>query len=376
MDGLCMNITMKINNKKGSQKMNLKNLLLLISVINTIHYTELTAVKVGFFINYLCVRGVEVSTFDYADFNETILGNESIILNFTSDGRHFTGNPLPDYSTTAREKFIKRFGKKFFDCATVQEMDNILRQQKVDILYVQKAGALDDKVSHVCKNAIHAVFQGYQIHGDTFACISDWLCKTSRHKNVPCVPYMVRLTDTKENLRQELGIPANALVFGRHGGADSFNIQFAKEAVIELARKNKDWYFLFLNTDRFCNLPNVIYLPLTADMVYKTKFVNTCDVMIHARDCGETFGLACAEFSIRNKPVITWSHCFDKAHIEILGNKGLYYANKQELIKLVYYCAKNIDYIRSQNWDMYSQRFAPEAVMKKFDEVFIKPLIK
>ena len=37
----------------------------------------------------------------------------------------------------------------------------------------------------------------------------------------------------------------------------------------------------------------------------KEAFYRTCDAMLHARRDGETFGLAVAEFSVRNKPVIT-----------------------------------------------------------------------
>ena len=49
------------------------------------------------------------------------------------------------------------------------------------------------------------------------------------------------------------------------------------------------------------------------------KFVNASDCMIHARARGETFGLAIAEFSIRNKPIIAYSNPPEKAHLDILG---------------------------------------------------------
>ena len=131
-----------------------------------------------------------------------------------------------------------------------------------------------------------------------------------------------------------------------------------------------------MNTIKFCDLPNVIFLPATADMLYKTKFINTCDIMIHARHRGETFGLACAEFSIKNKPVITWNGSFERSHIEILGTKGLYYNTKEELIRLILECGIKINDIRSKNWDAYSEKFNPTAVMNMFNNVFIKPFIK
>lgn len=163
----------------------------------------------------------------------------------------------------------------------------------------------------------------------------------------------------------ELNIPHGAVVFGRHGGSGTFSIPYAREAVQEVARKHKDWYFLFLNTNKFCDLPNVIFLPATADMAYKTKFINTCDAMIHARAEGETFGLACGEFSIKNKPVITCSNMGDRCHIEILDNKGLYYRSKSELLKILKSIGHNIDKVRSSEWDCYSKMYNPHVVMKK-----------
>ena len=63
------------------------------------------------------------------------------------------------------------------------------------------------------------------------------------------------------------------------------------------------------------------------------KFVNASDCMIHARARGETFGLAIAEFSIRNKPIIAYSNPPEKAHLDILGKKCFVYNNKDDLKK-------------------------------------------
>lgn len=332
-------------------------------------------VKIAFHINFMSVRGVEVSVYDYADFNETILGNESIILN---DLEIFNGPKSGfhyDYSHSAREKFVKRFPGRFFDYTGMHQAEEILKRENVDLLYVQKGGTSDNKLSKICKNIVHAVFT-VDVHGDAYATISDFISARFPALNVPVVPYIVYLPDISENLRKELHIPADAVVIGRHGGWGTFDIEFAKDAVRQLAQENKDWYFLFLNTQKFCDLPNVLFLPATADMVYKTKFINTCDVMLHARELGETFGLACAEFSIRNKPIITYVSTHDFAHIQMLADKGFYYKNKQELLDVVRSVASKIDEIRAGTWDCYSKYYNPAVVMKKFDEIFIQPLIK
>ena len=316
--------------------------------------------KVAFVIAELSFRGIEVSTFDYAHYNETILGNESIIINFDIA----TDNEV-------RKKFNARFSGKFFDCCSLDEMDYILDQELVDILYFQKPGHNDGVLSKVCKNAVHVVFPTIDIHGDAYAFISEWFVEKFPEVNKPFVPYLVRVEDTQENLRAELGVPEDALVFGRHGGFDSFNVPCAVDAVKEVAEKRPDIYFIFLNTKEFCHAPNVIFLPKTTDMLYKAKFINTCDAMLHARWRGETFGLACAEFSIKNKPVITWSGSNERSHINILGDKALYYGTKNDLIAILTSFQEDSE----KNWDAYSSLFAPEVVMKKFDEVFIQPLL-
>lgn len=344
----------------------------LLCLINLAVYNQICAVKIAFFINFMYVTGVEVAVYDFADFNEKILGNESIIVNYSGEQRYFSKQPIADVTSSTRDKFIKRFGNKFFDCQTMKEMDETLQREDVKIFYVQKAGKKDYQISRVCKNAIHVVFQS-EPHGNAYAAISPWL---SRQLSLPCVPLMVRLSDTKETLHTELNIPQGAVIFGRHGGAAAFDIDFAKEAVKEIAGAHKNWYFLFLNTNKFCDLPNVIHLPITADMEYKTRFINTCDVMLHARACGETFGLACGEFSIKNKAVITYADSFLRNHIEMLGNKGLFYKNKQDLMNILLNIGNNINDIRRQNWDAYSENYSPEVVMKRFDEFFIQPLLK
>ena len=49
--------------------------------------------------------------------------------------------------------------------------------------------------------------------------------------------------------------------------------------------------------------PSSVYKIVEPEL--KVSFINTCDCMIHARTDGETFGLAIAEFSTLNKPIIS-----------------------------------------------------------------------
>ena len=87
--------------------------------------------------------------------------------------------------------------------------------------------------------------------------------------------------------------------------------------------------------------------------------------MVHARLIGETFGLAVAEFSTKNKPIIT-CHCGDIEHIKILGEKAIQYNSKEQLLDIF----KNIKtIIKSRtDWNAY-KLYSPEYVIGLFKEL-------
>ena len=123
-------------------------------------------------------------------------------------------------------------------------------------------------------------------------------------------------------------------------------------------------YFLFMNTQKFYEHPRIIYLDINIDLEYKVKFINTCDAMIHARAMGETFGLAVAEFSMKNKPIIT-CRCGDLAHIDILGDRAIVYNSTEELVR-IFTNARSIIESRS-DWNAY-RAYSPERVIGLFQK--------
>ncbi len=97
--------------------------------------------------------------------------------------------------------------------------------------------------------------------------------------------------------------------------------------------------------------------------------------MIHARLDGEVFSLSVAEFSIKNKPIITWKpdiipSTYDIGHIFSLKEKGIYYKDKNEFNTILLNISKND--IKNKSWDAYSNRFSAKNVMNEFESVFIK----
>src|SRR5262249_11287070 len=157
---------------------------------------------------------------------------------------------------------------------------------------------------------------------------------------------------------------------GRHGGRDQFNLPFARETVERVARDAGDVWFLFLNTEPFCPPhPRIVHLPCTVDLERKARFVASCDAMLHARVQGETFGLAVGEFSVRNKPVVTWTYGRDRAHLRILREQCLTYSAADELESLLLRFRDVVG--PDRRWDAYAQ-FDPARVMRRFQHVFLE----
>jgi hypothetical protein len=223
--------------------------------------------KIGFLTNKLTLRGTEIALYDYAHFNETILGNESIIItrNFANVKNSF------DVDLKAYLKFKRRFPKVFYYDQIA--LDEIIDNEKIDVLYIIKSGTLvDGLITKKCKCVIHSVFELNEKHGDVYASVSDSLNRIW-NTNYPVVPHMISIAETNETLKKELNIPETNVVFGRYGGKETFDIQFAHRAIVKIASENPSYTFLFMNTYPFCRTNNVIFLEGTEDMSFKRKFI-------------------------------------------------------------------------------------------------------
>ena len=320
--------------------------------------------KIAFHSNQLSITGTEIALYDYALGNEQQLGNKSVIF-YDKDNR----NNHPD----AIEKFSKRFdlvGYSQFD-----EVDSHLARHDVDLMYMIKSGKRDGKLSRRVPTMVHAVFptNPMQAHGASYAFISEWLSRRCSADLIPCVPHIVEMPDVRDDLRTELGIGAHEKVIGTYGGRLNFDIRSAREAVTDMLGSRSGLRFIFMNTEKFVDHPNAIFLPGSTDLTYKARFINTCDAMLHARRLGESFGLACGEFSVRNKPVITYLHNKHTHHHDVLGDKGFYFADKASLIQII--DALNPAIIRNDQWDQYTARYNRDVVMEKFDRYLIRPAL-
>lgn len=304
--------------------------------------------KVGFLTNHISYGGTEVALYDYAHFNETLLGNTSIVL--TRDFRDTHGDIYA--------KFETRFPLVYV--SSQADIDDAVTTLGLDVLYVIKSGERDAWFTTKCKTIVHCVFTTKFPHGTVYCAISDTLNRLHGTR-VPVLPHMISVAEHSESFRAELGIPATATVIGRYGSTDSFDIPFVHQAIVEYLNATPTAYFVAMNTKEFARHPRILYLPRTTDAHVKRRFINTCDGMLHARSRGETFGLSCGEFAVCGKPILTYAGSPERAHIDILGPACTLYSSKEDLLRV----------LTSGSWkkDMTANgylQYTPDRVMKTF----------
>jgi len=323
---------------------------------------------IAFYMNQINVRGTSVAVYDYADYNEKLLKNKSLII-------------LPESTLSKCDKeglvlFQRRFPIRIwndFSSEKKQEyLDRLLTIEKCDVLYNLKYGKNDGVIGNKVKNVVHCVFDMSEPHGDIYAGVSKSLAR--KFLSSLYVPHMVSITPdfSLKSLREELGIPQNGIVFGRYGGEDTFNLQFCMNVIEKILSERENVYFLFANTIPFCIHPRIFYLKKFSEINFKKKFINSCDVHLECGNLGHSFGLAIAEFSVHNLPIIAYrpgkESLWNTEHIEILGDKGIYFSDEKEFHEILRrfdpknYIGKDLNCYRS---------FSPNIVMQKFSEVFL-----
>lgn len=344
-----------------------------------------------FHLSDICERGIPLSTILLAESNEVILHNQSYLACPKSR----------IYDDSILNRIMSRFGPSHVCLYKSQEsLDAFILENDISWIYCQLHGKREPLPSTLRPVLVNAVFTTKYPFGAKYAPISPWL-NHHNHTHYPVLPLLApTFVKSGYSLRNRLGIPHDALVFGGLGGSLSFNIPFVRAAVMEVAQASTNTYFVFLNFEKFCDLPNVIFLPKNTDSEYKEHFINTCDAMLHARGDGETFGIACAEFSVLNRPIITWRpgifyYClfstfyilrkiglakylpitlfgvrpidsYAKAHLEFLGSKAITYTTKSDLIQIL---ANFSSHKIHSDYDCYSEQFSAHRVMKVFEKL-------
>lgn len=337
--------------------------------------------KIAFHVYSFSFRGTEQAIECYSNKNETLLNNKSIIV---APAKHDERNNMDVII-----KFMNRF--QVFLYNDYEHLTNILKKENVNGLYIIKSGDKDELTNYFLnaeKNnkiniplLIHCVYTVNESHGLVYAGVSQAVVKNSKYD---FVPHMITLTDQNKtiDLRKELNISKEAIIFGRHGGADTFNLPIFNnpslvETLLKILNDNPNVYFAFMSRPYILNNinhPRILYFNVNIEPIVKRSFISMCDAMIHCQILGESQGLSVLEFSAMNKPVITWNGGQKIQHLDNLGNKAILYNNMEELYNILTTFKKE-NYNRGDNyWNVALPRYNDINVMKKFDQVFLKPL--
>ena len=336
--------------------------------------------RIAFYSGHLCERGTDTALFDYADCAETILGLRAFVLYDVQSPDNFSG---------CVAKFRERFQDRLIGVERFDGIDAVLSREQIRSLYMIKI-VDDGNLSRVpgVRNLVHAVFFARRAHGDVYARISPCVPAGEKEERgdgkateaYPIVPHMIRPAEAGgPDMRHELKIPSDATVFGRYGGWETFDIPFAREAIVAVAQHRPKIFFLLMNSPPIWDpLPNVIHVDKCSDAARKAAFIRTCDAMLHARQGGESFGLAIGEFSAHNKPVLTSSAHHDSFradfHLTTLrakpGCSDFFYHDRQSLVERL--IGFDREAARRADYNAYRD-FEPEQVMRTFQRVFLTP---
>jgi hypothetical protein len=320
--------------------------------------------KIAFLSNKLTLRGTEISLYNYADYNEKYLGNTSVII--TRD--YYKLGDARDIHIDAYNKFLKRFPVFYY--VEQPDIEEIVAREGIEVLFIEKAGSWEGLIARNCFNIIHCVFSARQPHGHVYSALHEFINVDSQ-TNVPIIPYMALVEDSSEDLREELNIPKDAIVFGTYSGKECFDIDYIRKVVEDIGSNPAfpNIYFIFLYIEQFGPPSDRIkFLPGTTDGVYKRKFINTCNAMLYGREGGETFGLSCAEFSLCDKPIIGRAEEHSRAHFMILGDDMIKHTNYDELYEIVTQWPKHNKDVSNNGYKKYT----PAYVMNIFSQYLPK----
>jgi hypothetical protein len=314
--------------------------------------------RVSFDGGRLNERGTAVALYDYAFYAHALLGVEPIILH--------------DASGTVDDEQLSRFSRAFAvrPYRSPEQRAEALEEERVDVAYFLKTGRALYPTSPARRTAVHEVFRFFHPHGDAYAYISSWLAAAAAASRYPTVPLIVDPPKPLGNLRAEFGVPADAVVAGRHGASSQFDVPFVKAAIEAALAARPDLWVMLLNTDRFSNHERVVHVPRQPDRQRVADFVASCDVGLNARRGGEAFGLAIAEFLAQDKPVLVWQGGRDRNHMALVDDPRMWFRTREDLTRALVAFEPRPG---GGAWRKRVESFTPEAVMPVFARVFLEP---
>ena len=218
------------------------------------------------------------------------------------------------------------------------ELLNIIKEKKPFILHRYSAGIPEFPfVKEIKEHTRHFVSTAVFGNQDNTIDISkviyvskhiQWLAGTQNTKNHHVVRNPIEAPYSTENLREELGIPDDAFVFGRIGRDDeSIYDPINIEAYAKVANSNT--FFVFVNPSRSSrtdierlHISSARTIERTTSETRLSQFYNTIDVLAHSRKDGECNPANVWEAAAHRKPVISHYGQVFNGHMETIQDSG------------------------------------------------------
>jgi len=299
--------------------------------------------KFGFFDNGVGFRGTTRAIIEYAKIAQSIQKDIEPIFYFN---KKLKTNDL---------RICRQMINSGIEVKPIDSREQLINEE-IDLLYHVSSSDINGTkwlADLKYKTLLHQV--GYQdpdqMNPDLFAYTSYWQSYYFTASKSLVLPYIVNAPSdkepTKKDARAKLNIPEEYIVLMRHGGFDTWNLPFASKAIVDMLKIRKDIVYIFLNTPKFVEHENAIFYEGTDSNDIITTLISASDAMIHARWEGETFGLACSEFLIRKKPIITWAGSRERNQILMADNSVITYNTYIDLLHLLGNISK--DFLNSKS---------------------------
>ncbi len=208
-----------------------------------------------------------------------------------------------------------------------------------------------------------------------------WVKKGGSLEKSSLIPIPVERPVSQENLREELGIPDNAIVAGYHQRPDN-NIfsEIPLKSFSEIQKENFHFIImgggdLYRKQARDLSLKNVHFLEASSDPKKISAFLNTLNIFAHGRKDGETFGTVLAEGMIHGLPCLSHYSGIADAQPETMGPGGLFAMDQDDYTNKLMVFFEN-EKLRREIGDLgkdYAEKFYTiEGVVKSLCEVYDK----
>lgn len=300
--------------------------------------------------------------FNYAYYNEMLLGNDSVIF-YQKDHRE------------QHDGMVAKM-KAHFQCVaydSFSEITNLITLHRITVMYGLNAPISPEWKCHIINHSIQSTTTTTTTSTPNQQLPPTPPSQIETPDPNPIVPLIVAPASWRKSgsLRAACGIAEDAIVMGRYGGFYDFNIGYVKETIRDILQTHPHVWFLFLNTQQFIRHERALFFEGTPDTERKRHFIAACDAMLHARSLGEVFGMSCGEFSAAGKPILTaCTHYLANHHISVLGSRALLYHNASTLTHLILNI-RSIHKLRP-DWNAYHQ-YEPHRVMSAFQRTFLMP---